>query len=151
MPKIIYNKSRQIKNGNPKNVKQGPKRPRENPRTIVHPSCEKYFPSKFHNFCAKYAEEHEHYEWKIYTNIYKKLSERPRGGPTKVPRLLYNPLVKNISIIFAQNMFHHFEISLRWFSTLWCRQGLILYRNLYSYKKNQWKTLITRTFENIYD
>ena len=43
-------------------------------------------------------------------------------GPRTTLGLLYNPLAKNMLqtnfVIFARNMFHHFETSLRWFSTL---------------------------------
>ena len=95
-----------------------PEKPREGPRPIVHPSFEKNFPAEFHDFGAKYAKEYGRYKSKIYNQYFIKT----RGGPTNVPKLLYSPLLKNISqlnfITFARNVFHHFEIFFRSFSTV---------------------------------
>ena len=65
------------------------------------------------------------------TNIWSKLSRRSQEGSASIPGLLYSPLVKNIFrqnfIIFARNIFHHFETCRRPFSTLWLPQGVILH------------------------
>ena len=91
-----------------KTVRQVPKRPREgprsivhplcDPRSIVHPSCEKYFPTKFYHFCSIYAKEHEHNETKIYDQYcIKTVREVPGAHTLQEAFNIYKEPTKNIN------------------------------------------------------
>ena len=88
-----------------KTVRPVPKRPRESSNSIVHPSCEKYFPTKFHNFCAKYTKEHEHYELKIYDQYFKKTVKEVPGRPHEGPKTV----VQSSSEKYFPTRFHYFR------------------------------------------
>ena len=85
----------------------------------------------FHHFRKKYEKMMSTTVQKFPNNILKKLSGRSRKRPREVPGLSYSPFLANIFpsdfIIFARNIFHHFETSRQSFLTLWCHQELILY------------------------
>ena len=88
-----------------KTITQVPKRPLEGPRSIVHPLCEKYFPTNFHHFCAKYAKEYKHYDSEIYDQYFiktvREVPVRPHEGPKTV--------VQSSGEKYFSTKFHHFR------------------------------------------
>ena len=83
--------------------------PRDGPRSIVHRSCEKYFPTKFHHLYAKYAKEHKHYESKNYDQYFIKTVREVPGKPHEGPKIVLQSFGKKYfstnSIIFARFVF----------------------------------------------
>ena len=87
-----------------KTVRHLPKSPREESRSIVHPSCEEYFPTEFHHFYAKYAKQQKHYDSAIcYQYCIKTLREVP-GRPHEGPKTVVQSSGKK----YFSAKFHHF-------------------------------------------
>ena len=103
-------------------VRKIPGRSRVGPKAIVQSSCEKYFPTTFYHFFAKYAREHEYYRSQIYnqhfTKTVRKVPGRPHEGPKTVVQSSGEKYFTPNFIIFGRNIFHHFDNLLRQFSTL---------------------------------